>query len=178
MEVRSATLRNDVFELIGSDLLLQTVTLINPFTQRYERTELECAAAYFEAQDGVLRSVDQLVIETSKMKVRGSGRLNLDDETLTIDFSPSARSGVGLSLGDLSSVVRIGGTLAEPSVESNPAGLIKAGATVGAAFATGGLSVLAQSLVDRARNLGGTACGRIFERAPETEAIDDKTTAG
>lgn len=169
LEVQSATIRNDLFEVIGSDLVAQAAELINPFTRRDDSTELQCAAAYFVAKDGVLQSSDTLVIETSKMKIRGSGRLNLDEEALRLDFSPSARSGLGVSLGDLSSVVRIGGTLSHPRVKADPSGVAKAGASIGAAVATGGLSLLAQGLFDRARNAGGTACGKIFEKAPQTE---------
>lgn len=175
LEVQNATIRNDLFEVIGSDLLTQTAELINPFSQRDDTTELECAAAYFVAGEGVLKSVDTLVIETSKMKIRGSGELNLKEEKLRIDFTPSARSGIGVSLGDLSSMVRIGGTLSNPSVEPDPSGVAKAGATIGAAVATGGLSLLAKGLFDRARNAGGTACGKIFEQAPATDVPVDIT---
>ncbi|MCB1675660.1 MAG: AsmA family protein [Halioglobus sp.] len=91
LEIQRATIRNRLFEVIGSDILTQLIDMINPFAQREETTELECAAAYFKAEDGVLTSPDQLAIETAKMKIRGGGEIDLRDETLKIDFVPTAR---------------------------------------------------------------------------------------
>ncbi len=174
LEVQRANIRNGLFEVIGSDILTETFDLINPFAKRDDRTELECAAVYFKAQQGVLTSPDQLVIETNKMKIRGGGEVDLGDETLLIDFVPTPRQGLGISLSNLSSVVRLGGTLGKPQPVADPSGILKAGATIGAAVATGGLSLLGQGLFDRIRS-AGTACGKIFEQVPETDiptAID------
>ena len=114
LEIQRATIRNNVFELIGSDVLMQTVRLINPYAQQDDVTHLECAALRLEAVNGILSSSDQLVIETSKVKIRGSGEVNLGEETLRIDLQPSARQGLGISVGDLAGVVRVDGTLGDP----------------------------------------------------------------
>ncbi len=174
LEIQRATIRNSLFEIIGSDILTETFNLINPFAKEDDRTELECAAVYFKAEDGVLTSPDQLVIETNKMKIRGGGEVDLGEETLMIDFVPTPRQGLGISLSSLSSVVRLGGTLGNPQPVADPSGILKAGATIGAAVATGGLSLLGQGLFDRVRS-AGTACGKIFEQVPATDiptAID------
>jgi hypothetical protein len=168
LEIQRATIRNNIFEVIGSDILLQTINLINPFSERKEDTELECVAVYFKAEDGVLTSPEQLVIETGEIKIRGGGTINLNDETLMLDFVPTPRDGFGISLSDLASVVRIGGTLANPQPVADPSGILKAGATIGAAIATGGLSLLAQGLFDRMRS-ASTACGIIFDNVTEDE---------
>ncbi len=183
LELQRATIRNSLFEVIGSDILTETIALINPFAKQDDRTELECAAVYFKAEQGVLTSPDQLVIETSKMKIRGGGEIDLGKETLLIDFVPTPRQGLGISLSSLSSLVRLGGTLGNPQPIADPKGILKAGATIGAAVATGGLSLLGQGLFDRMRS-AGTACGKIFEQVPDTDipaAIDparaDKSVA-
>ena len=167
-EVQRATIRNSLFEIIGSDILTETFSLINPFAKDDDRTELECAAVYFKAEQGVLTSPDQLVIETNKMKIRGGGEVDLGEETLMIDFVPTPRKGLGISLSSLASVVRLGGTLGSPQPVADPGGIFKAGATIGAAVATGGLSLVGQGLFDRLRN-AGTACGKIFEQVPATD---------
>lgn len=166
LEIQHATVRNNLFEIIGSDVLMQMVDLLNPFSEKTNSTELACAAAYFRAEGGVLTSPDQLVIETDRLKIRGGGHIDLADETLQIDFVPRPREGLGISFGRLASVVRLGGTLGNPQPEADPAGIFKAGATIGAAVATGGLSFLGQGLFDRMRS-AGTDCGRIFETVPE-----------
>ncbi|MCB1845245.1 MAG: AsmA family protein, partial [Halioglobus sp.] len=136
LEVQRAELRNNLFEVIGSDLLVETVSLINPFAKREETTELECAAVYFRAEEGVLISPDQLVIETGKIKIRGGGEIDLKREELQIDFIPRARKGLGLNLSGLASVVRIGGSLGKPRPQADPAGVLTAGASIGAAITT------------------------------------------
>tara|TARA_R110002110_G_scaffold14698_1_gene67678 strand:- start:111957 stop:114710 length:2754 start_codon:yes stop_codon:yes gene_type:complete len=172
VEIQRAEIRNNLFEIIGSDLLVETVSLINPFVRRDDKTELECAAAYFKAKEGVLVSPDQLVVETGKIKIRGGGEIDLRQEQLEIDFVPRARTGLGVSLSGLASVVRIGGSLANPQPVADPKGLLKAGASIGAAISTGGLSLLAEGLFDRAVAAGGTACGKIFEKVPDTDIPD------
>ncbi len=129
-EVQRATIRNSLFEVIGSDILTETFNLINPFAKEDDRTELECAAVYFKAEQGVLTSADQLVIETNKMKIRAGGEVDLGEETLMIDFVPTPRQGLGISLSSLSSVVRLGGTLGKPQPVADPSGILKAGASV------------------------------------------------
>lgn len=173
LEIQRAHIRNNILEILGSDLLMETVNLINPFASRDDETELECAAAFFRAEDGILTSPDQLVIETGKMKIRGGGEINLRQETLQIDFVPRSREGLGISLSGLAGMVRLGGTLAQPRPVVDPAGILSAGASIGAAISTGGLSLLAEGLFDRASTAGGTACGDIFENLPDTEIPSD-----
>ena len=163
LEIQRATLRNSLFDVIGSDLLTQIVNLINPFVTRDDSTELECAAVRFQATDGVLHSQNQIVVETQKMKIRGGGDINLNDETIQIDLIPKARSGFGVGLSDLAKFVRIGGTLGNPEPVLDPTGILKSSATIGAAIATGGLSLLAQGLFNKVSS-AGTACGKVFEK--------------
>ena len=162
LEIQRATLRNSLFEIIGSDLVTQTVNLINPFTSTDDSTELECAAVRFQATDGNLHSPDQIILETQKMKIRGGGDINLNDETVRIDLIPKARSGVGVGLSDLVKFVRIGGTLGNIEPVPDPKGILKSSATIGAAIATAGLSLLAQGLFNKVSS-AGTACGKVFE---------------
>lgn len=176
VEVQRATLRNGLLDLFASDLLTTAVGFINPFSEKDDQTELECAAVAFAISDGVLRSDNTLAIETAKVKVRGGGTINLADETLALDFVPEARTGLGVGLGDLAQVVRIAGPLNEPSVVPDPSGVLRGGLKIGAAFASGGLSLLAEGLFDRVKN-AGTDCGKIFdeETAAETTLAQGDT---
>ena len=54
-----------MFERLGSDVLMQTVNLINPFARRDEHSRLVCAAAHFNVTDGVLASSNQIIIKTN-----------------------------------------------------------------------------------------------------------------
>ena len=63
--VRDATLANDVIELAGSDLIMETLSKLNPFVRDDPSTELRCALAQFSADDGVLKTNNGLVMETT-----------------------------------------------------------------------------------------------------------------
>ncbi len=161
-EVQKGVIKNDAFEAIGTDIVLEMLTMLNPFMKEDETTELECAAVKFTAKDGVLTSNNQMAIETSKMKIVGGGVINLDSEELEIGFSPSAKKGFGVNVGSLVKFVRLGGTLKNPHPEADPVGLLKSGAAIGAAVSTGGLSLLVEGLFKRATS-SGSACNQVLK---------------
>ncbi len=155
--VEEATLMNDFIELAGSDLLMETINKLNPFAKQDPTTELQCALVLFDAEAGVLKTNNQLVLETTKMEIIGNGDVDLGEETLNITFAPNAKSGVGINVGSLVKFLKLGGTLASPSPAADAGGLLKSGLAIGAAISTGGASVVAEGLAKRALN-AGSAC--------------------
>ncbi len=170
--VEKATLQNDLIELVGSDLIFEVLEKLNPFIKDDPTTELECALVRFEAEDGVLSSNDQLVLETTKMEIKGQGKLNLNDEALKITFSPTPKSGVGLSAGSLVKFLGLGGTIRNPGLALDAAGTLKTGLAVGAALSTGGASLLAEGLVQRAVN-AGSACAAFRKSLAERNTANE-----
>ncbi len=171
-EVQKGVIKNDAFEAIGTDIILEMLTMLNPFMKEDETTELECAAVKLTAKEGVLTSNNQMAIETTKMKIVGGGVINLDTEELEIGFSPSAKKGVGVNIGSLVKFVRLGGTLKNPHPEADPVGMLKSGAAIGAAVSTGGLSLLVEGLFKRATS-SGSACNQVLsEKAVQDDAVD------
>ena len=85
----------DVVEIVGSDMFMEMLNKLNPFHKEDPATELECAVAVFDVENGLLSSKKNLVVETKKMKIIGDGKIALVPEDLDITFSPSARQGVG-----------------------------------------------------------------------------------
>jgi len=113
--------------------------------------------------DGVLKSNNQLVIETTKMEIVGDGSIDLKNETIDIGISPSSREGVGVNVGSLIKFMKLGGTLRKPTPETDALGLLQSGAAIGAAVSTGGVSILAEGLIKRISN-AGSACERALEK--------------
>ena len=169
-EVQKGIIKNDAFEAIGTDIVLEMLTMLNPFMKEDETTELECAAVKFTAEEGVFTSNNQLAVETSKMKIVGSGIIDMSTEELEIGFSPSAKKGIGVNVGSLVKFVRLGGTLSNPRPEADPVGLLKSGAAIGAAVSTGGLSLLVEGLFKRVTSTG-SACNQALKNN-----IDDENT--
>ncbi|MFK8021304.1 MAG: AsmA family protein [Pseudomonadales bacterium] len=147
--VRDAVLQNDSFELIGSDLLLETLNKLNPFAKSDPTTKLHCALVHFDIENGLMKTDKGLVVETEKMEIIGDGNINLEDETLDILITPNAKQTVGLNVGSVVKFMKLGGTLASPSPAVDAGGLLKSGASIGAALSTGGVSLLAENLVNK-----------------------------
>ena len=170
--VEDAKLLNDFVELAGSDLLLEVLNKINPFAKSDPTTELNCALVKFKATDGKLETKNQLVMETSKMEIVGSGSVDLNDEKLSITITPNAKSGIGLNVGSLVKFLKLGGTLSSPRPAADAAGLLKSGLAIGAAISTGGASIVAEGLAKRA-TAGQSACVEVREES-EKESEKEK----
>ena len=155
--VEDAVLMNDFIEVVGSDLVTETLNKLNPFTKEDPTTQLSCALVRFTAEDGKLSTKNQLVMETSKMEIVGNGSINLNDEKISLGITPNAKSGVGINIGSAVKFLKLGGTLAAPRPAVSAGGLLKSGLAIGAAISTGGASVVAEGLAKRALN-AGSAC--------------------
>ncbi len=131
---------------LGADIT-ELVNALNPARSQEAYTELKCAVVRFPIHQGIARIDNGIALETDKVNVIGGGAINLRDETLDLGFRPKATTGLGLGAGQLASLVRLGGTLAEPRVEADARGVTTAAATVGAAILTGGLSLIGQTLL-------------------------------
>lgn len=138
-------IQNRILDLAGGDAVGQVLGAINPFDKADEFTTIHCAVARFTVREGIADGRDALALETGKMTVAGSGRLDLRNETLDFAFKPEARQGIGL--GNVVGMVRVTGTLAQPNVGVDPLEAVKSAIDTGAKIATLGLSETAKSLL-------------------------------
>jgi len=159
-------------------------SMLNPSGTR-EGTLIECGVINFKIKDGIATADKGIAVASNKMNVIGSGTIDLKTEKLDIGITPQAREGAGISVGQLAELVRVQGTLANPKPGVDTMAALKAGAGVGAALATGGLSILAQGLYDKstadedpcATALGQkpaktTTASKEPEKSTTTKAID------
>ncbi|MGB0683018.1 MAG: AsmA family protein [Magnetovibrionaceae bacterium] len=119
-----------------------------PFVDSEGDKDIRCIVVDYRIASGMASS-HATVIETGGFSVVGEGRINLADETLDLDVTPRAKK------TNLASVamypIAIGGTLASPSFGPQGKALAKSALSIGAAVATGGLSLLAEKAVDVAK---------------------------
>ncbi len=149
VEVGAGKIKNSAIDWAGADMLTQVAGALNPFGTKEEYTVLKCGVVRFLVKDGLATSDKGVAIETDKMVVVGSGTVNLKTEELDFTVKPGAREGLGLSLGSVVSMVRVKGTLAEPSVGLDELETVKSALKVGTAIATGGLSLLGEALFEK-----------------------------
>jgi|GEM_PF-4661432 len=158
LETTEGTIANNSFELIGSDLLLNLLNTINPFHKKAKNTQLECAVVNANITEGKIHFDDSLVIRTSKMAVVADGTIDLSTEKINLGINPKARSGVGIDIASLAKFVALKGYISQPSMGVSASGTLKSALNIGAAISTGGLSLIANGLVDKA--FSGDMCQR------------------
>ncbi|OFX13753.1 MAG: hypothetical protein A2516_10420 [Alphaproteobacteria bacterium RIFOXYD12_FULL_60_8] len=144
--VGEGKINNKAIKSLTGDVLSQ----LNPFADQREFTMLQCAVVNFPVRNGLIETENGIGVETDVVTIQGGGTINLATEALDVHIGPQARQGIGLSAGSLTSAVKLGGTLAEPTPTIDAMGAAKTGLKVGRALATGGLSLLADALVDKA----------------------------
>ena len=142
-------IENSAVERLGADLLTEFVRILNPSARKEASTHLRCAVLRLDMKEGVATTDRGLAIEAQKVNVVGSGAVHLGTEELDLGLHPEAREGLSISPGSLAQLVRLRGTLAAPKPELSPTGLLKVGASLGAAVATSGISLVAQGLFQR-----------------------------
>lgn len=190
VKVGNGVITDSITSALGADVLTKLVSMLNPFAQSNDATQLQCAVVNFDIKNGIATTDKGIAISTDKMNIIGSGTVNLKTEVLDIGIKPEAKEGLGINAGKLASVVRVGGTLAQPKPTADMVGAVSTGLSVGTAVATGGLSLLAEGLFDRATAdadpcataLGQKPATSLTAEEPEkstsTKAVDSVKDAG
>lgn len=139
-------IESGIVGMFGGDILGQLVGKLNPFAAQDPYTQLECTIARVDIVDGQA-TIRPVLIQSEKVAVIASGKIDLHTEGLAFNFNTRPRRGIGVTAGMFTNpFIEIAGTLVSPRL-----GVGAKGATSGAAAAaTGGLTVLAQGLLDRA----------------------------
>jgi uncharacterized protein involved in outer membrane biogenesis len=152
-------IRNEALNMIGADVIMQVLSALNPVGNKDPYTVARCGVVNLQIANGVANTNNGIALVTDKMQVTSSGRIDLANERVDLNVRPKATGGLGAGLGNLVSAVKVQGPLASPGIGIDKAGAVKALGTLGAAFATGGASLLAQGAMDRAdAATGGDPC--------------------
>jgi AsmA family protein len=150
VEVGEGRIHNSALDIAGADVFMQMFGALSPGTAQQDFSALSCAVVKFDIKDGLARAVKGIALETDKVNMVGEGVIDLKTEKIDFAVNPEAREGAGLNLGGAAAgLVRVRGTLAEPAIGIDEVGAAKTAASVGAALATGGLSLLGEALVSR-----------------------------
>ena len=146
---------------------------LNPLDS--DKTTLECAVVRFDIEDGLADFHKKIAAQTTEVTWMGGGEINLQTEELDVGIAPKARGAIsGLTNVGLASLVHVGGTLAEPKVGIDMKDVAKKYVGYSAFIATGGLSFLAQKVVDTAQ-ANVDQCEKILG---DLASIEDEETEG
>ncbi len=143
-----ARTRNRVLDRAGVNIVAQVLNAVNPLRKTQQYTQIECAVINVPVNNGVVTIDRTVAIETDQVGIAMAGTVKLADETLDLSIRPHAKRGIGV--GGLANLVKVEGTLANPSVGVDIAGAAGTAAQIGIGVITGGLSLLAKGLFDQA----------------------------
>jgi hypothetical protein len=159
---------NKGLSLVVGDVFREIIIRLNPFTETDPYTEMKCYAGAMSIKGGVVGISPGLVVRTSKMDIAAGGSLDLGSEAVDLTVNTRARTGIGINATKaVTPYIRVGGTLANPRLVVDKKGVAVSGSV---AIATGGLSILAESLWDRWVVTADNPCDNLFTEAVEQDA--------
>jgi len=145
--------------ILTSDFLVKLAGAIDPFAQEGGYALVDCGFAEIKIQDGKLQS-DTFIGQTNKLLIVAHGSIDLATEAMNIEFVTKPREGLGISANVMSPFVYVSGTLSVPTIRIDKTRAAISGV---AAYATGGLSLLAEGLFNRV-SAAGDVCGQELAR--------------
>ena len=155
MVIHGAKIPRKARIFLPTSVLMSVLRTINPFAAASPVYNIECGLIGFRIDDGKAFSDHTLALKAKEVTVLAAGTVDLATEEIAIAIRPKAREGLGVSTVDLAGIYyRLGGTLAKPVVKAASEPILKTGVTLGAAWLSSGLTVLAKSLFDRLGDKG------------------------
>jgi hypothetical protein len=94
----------------------------------------------------MIRLDRNIAVRTSLVTLVVSGVIDLKTTALELYAQTRATTGVGIEAGKLTDMFKIEGAISAPSIGVNPQGVLDSSVSIGAAFATSGLSLLLEGL--------------------------------
>jgi uncharacterized protein involved in outer membrane biogenesis len=108
-------MRSGIFDLWAVNLFVALVPAVDPSTA----SKVNCAIGRFDLRNGKLTH-DAIVIDTSRMRVAGEGRVDFDSETMAFKLAPRAKTAQFFSLA---TPIAVTGTLTDFNIGVAPGGI-------------------------------------------------------
>ena len=134
---------------VGGDSWAKLIDTLSPGQTSGKGTDLKCAVARLPIRGGVITVDRSIAYETADESVVIAGTINLRDESLALLIRPDFNQGLALGKGNLAKLVRVTGTMANPSIGLDAQGLGRQLLSLYAAFATSGASLVVEEVLKR-----------------------------
>jgi hypothetical protein len=143
------------------------VETVNPFYKQDNRSNISCVALRLPVIRGAIPVDHSIAVESEKLNIVVAGNIDIGNEEMELVIRPTIKQGLGLGAANLAQLVKLSGSLADPGIGVNLKGAAREGLSIGAALATGGLSLLGERMLKEKANphpcavaMGGAASGR------------------
>ncbi len=148
LDARNFVLLGRVNQL-GTDVLMGLVRALLPGEQNRSDNPIRCAVMRLPFKQGRAEVDRSIALESEQFNLAALGQIDLGKETLSLSMRPSTQKGLGVSAANLSALVQLQGPLNQPEISWDAAGTAQQASQVGLKLATGGLSILAQRLLNK-----------------------------
>ena len=172
IDVRDLELEKSAMTQFGRSL----TDSLNPFDKEKEKSELSCAIVRFDIDDGIANANNRIVAQMTRVTWFGGGTINLKTEQIGIGAQSKPRKGLGISLGNLASLVYVVGTLGNPKVQLNPKDVAVKYGHHYLTVMTGGAFLVLKGLWDKSR-ANSDVCARVLELGEE-ERVEQEAAGG
>lgn len=135
------------FAPIGPNLLPRVLKAVRLQPAAAGSTLVECVVVRLPLRNGVAEVDRSIALQTPELTLVAKGHIDLRDETLQLALRPNARKALGINTAQLASLVMLKGPLLDPGFSLDVEGAAGTALTIGAAVASGGLSMLGQNLM-------------------------------
>ena len=124
--------------LVSADISATLMRIINPFGKKMDSAQINCAVCDFNIKNGMAKS-NIIIVDDPHKTLLSKGEINLKTEKLDFHIETKPKEGIGtqdtaklsVSLSKITKPFKLGGTLANPSLEID---IVGSGTTIGAAL--------------------------------------------
>ena len=121
---------------VSADMSSTFMQLINPLGKKIDSARINCAVCDFNIKNGMAKS-DIIIVDDPHKTLFSKGKINLKTEELDFHIGSNPKEGIGtedtaklsISLSKITKPFKLGGTLANPSLEID---IVGSGTTIGA----------------------------------------------
>ncbi len=128
----------------AGDFVVTLLDSMNPLRKKSTETILECAVAYMPINNGQINIANTVGAQTDRLDVVLAGSINLKTEAVSLTINPREKSGLTTGI-DLAGPVKMSGSLMDPKVGINQAGVVNSAISIGLGVLTGGATILAEN---------------------------------
>jgi hypothetical protein len=173
IDAGSGKIKSSAMSGLTNDFITEILNALNPFSKEQEYQEISCVALVSKIENGRVTGDPAVVFDTAKLNITAGGRVNLDNEKLTVNFRTIPRKGLGVGLSNLvNPFIQITGTLAAPALNLDAKNAILQS---GANIATGGMAFVAQTALNRAL-LSKEPCQEALQKFDAEESVVQLTS--
>jgi len=164
-----ATLTGGTAAALDRNVLMTMLQLLIPKGSADRALGVQCVTVHLPLRRGIALVDRSIAAETREVALVASGEINLVEQTLRLELSPTVKKGLGLSPANLATdFMEISGPLQDPRVGVGAKGAVRGAAKVGVGVATGGISLLVPSVVGAKREV--SACAHAAQTAARSTA--------